>query len=146
LFVVVFFVIVVLLNYLFSWKTRIELRSLRDRKLRHSRLASISGLLGQASSARSAGQHISPHQAAGCSKDQNQRLGHLRTARADLIELALNRLLGDSLFHDHRIAAIHLRNRLPSRQRLERLACPECLDQCLSLARHFLAEFWLCRS
>jgi len=37
----------------------------------------IVGLLGQASSARSAGQHISPHQAAGCSKDQNQRLGHL---------------------------------------------------------------------
>jgi hypothetical protein len=88
----------------------------------------IVGLLGQASSARSAGQHISPHQAAGCSKDQNQRLGHLRTARADLIELVLNRLLGNSLFHDHRIAAIHLRNCFPCRQCVERLACPECLD------------------
>ena len=106
----------------------------------------VLGSLGQASTARSAGQHISPHQAAGCSKDQNQRLGHLRTARADLIELVLNRLLGDSLFHDHRIAAIHLWNCFPCRQCVERLACPECLDQCLSLARHFLAEFWLCRS
>jgi hypothetical protein len=105
----------------------------------------VSGSLGQASSVRSSGQHISPHQAAGCSKDQNQRFGHLRTLRADLVELALNRLLGDSLFHDHRIAAIHLRNSFPCRYCVERLASPECLDQCLSLARHFLAEFWLCR-
>ena len=99
----------------------------------------ILGLLGQASTAISSGQHISPHQAAGCSKDQNQPLGHLRTARADLTELALNRLRGDSLFYDHGIAAIHFRNCLPSRYRVERLASPECLDQCLSLARHFLS-------
>lgn len=46
-------------------------------------------------------------------KDQDQPLGHLRTVCADVIELALNRLLSDDLFHDHRIAAIHLRNRLP---------------------------------
>ena len=102
----------------------------------------VVGLLSQASSARSSGQHISPHQAAGCSKDQNQRLGHLRTACADVIELALNRLLGDSLFHNHRVAAIHLRNRLPCRHRVKRLAGSECLDQCLTLAGHLLAKFW----
>ena len=105
----------------------------------------ILGLLGQASTAISSGQHISPHQAAGCSKDQNQPLGHLRTARADLIELALNRLLGDSLFHDHRVATIHLRNRLPSRQRIERLSSPECFDQRFSFAGHLLPKFWFRR-
>lgn len=81
----------------------------------------------------------------GAQKTKINLFGHLRTACADLIELALNRLLGDSLFHDHRIAAIHLRNRLPYRHRVERLAGPECLDQCLSLVGHLLAELRLCR-
>jgi hypothetical protein len=64
---------------------------------------------------RSSGQHIPRIKPQGCSKDQNQPLGGLRNICADVIELALNRLLGDGLFHDHRTAAIHLRNRLPGR-------------------------------
>src|SRR5258708_3440513 len=40
------------------------------------------------------------------------------------------------------MAALHLRNRLPRRQGVERLARSECLNQCLSFAGHFLTEFW----
>src|SRR5208283_2966050 len=130
----------------FSWRTRIELRSLRDRKLRYSRLASHCAFARPGFKCEKRRSAHFPASSRGVLKGpKNKRLGHLRTVCADVFEPALNRLLGDSLFHDHRIAAIHLWNRFPSRQRVERLAGPECLDQCLSLARHFLAEFRFCR-
>ena len=77
----------------------------------------------------SPGQHISPHKAAGRSKDLTSTFGHLRTRRADLFELTLSRLLGDSLFHDHwTTAAIYLRNGFPCRHRIKWLAVLERFD------------------
>jgi len=73
----------------------------------------ISGSLDQVLKCEKPGQHISPHQAAGRSKDQHL-LGHLRTHCADHFELTLNLHRGNCLLHDHGAApAIHLRYRLP---------------------------------
>jgi len=50
---------------------------LRNRKLSSSHLAACSGSLGQALDSEKPGQHISPHQAVGRSKDQITCIGHL---------------------------------------------------------------------
>ncbi len=68
------------------------------------------------SSEESRGQHISPHKAAGRSKDQHHRLVIGELFVLIFFELTLSRLLDNSLFDDHRTAAaIHLRSRFPSR-------------------------------
>jgi hypothetical protein len=61
-------------------------------------------------------------------------------------ELTLSRVLDDSLFRNHRIAAaIYFRHRFPDRNREKRLTTFQGFDQCFTLIRHLLAQLRLCR-
>ena len=113
----VFFVIFILLNYLFPGRPEKELRSLRDRKpLVALAWPPVRVRSTRPSSARSPVSTLSPHQAAGRSKDQHHLLGHLRTHRAESFRTNLKLASAQQPASRSQDCRRHLPPVLPSRQ------------------------------